>query len=340
MATETGRPAAPIGEDVAAAVDGLVNCAAYADGRKVGPVEIDDISEILRFPGQFVWIGLHEPTAPVLRKIQEEFALHDLAVEDALRAHQRPKAEEYADSLFVVLRTAQLRNDEIEFGETHVFVGPRYVVSVRHGPSAPYTDVRARCESTPQQLRKGPGFVLYALMDFIVDHYFPVLDALEERLEAAEERIFDGGFDRSTTSQIYGLKRDLVDLKRAVSPLVEVCNRLMRFDVGIIPEDVRVYFRDVYDHVVRINESIDMQRELLTTALEANLSLISVGQNEVTKKLAAWAAILAVPTMIAGIYGMNFRFMPELESPFGYPAVMAGMGAICAVVYWRFRRAG
>jgi magnesium transporter len=340
MATETDRPAAPIDEDVTAAVDGLVNCAAYADGRKLGPVEIDDISEILRFPGQFVWIGLHEPSEAVLRKIQGEFGLHDLAVEDALRAHQRPKVEEYGDSMFVVMRTAQLSGDTIEFGETHLFVGPRYLVSVRHGPSAPYTDVRARCETTPHQLRKGPGFVLYALMDFIVDHYFPVLDALEEHLEELEERIFDGGFDRQATGEIYALKRDLVGLKRAVSPLVEVCNRLLRFDVAIVPEDVRVYFRDVYDHVVRINESIDMLRELLTTALEANLSLISVGQNEVTKKLAAWAAILAVPTMIAGIYGMNFEYMPELHVVYGYPVVMAGMAAICGVVHWGFRRAG
>ena len=340
MATETDRQAAPLDEDVASAVDGLVNCAAYADGRKVGPVDVDDISEILRFPGQFVWIGLHEPTEPVLRKIQEEFGLHDLAVEDALRAHQRPKAEEYADSLFVVLRTAQLRDNEIEFGETHLFVGSRYVVSVRHGPSAPYTDVRARCESTPHQLRKGPGFVLYALMDFIVDHYFPVLDALEERLEKIEERIFGGSFDRQATGEIYGLKRDLVGLKRAVSPLLEVFNRLVRFDVGIVPEDVRVYFRDVYDHVVRINESIDTLRELLTTALEANLSLISVNQNEVTKKLAAWAAILAVPTMIAGVYGMNFEYMPDLHAAYGYPVAMVGMAAICGVVHWGFRRAG
>jgi len=340
MATDTDLPATPIDEDVSAAVDGLVNCAAYADGRKVGPVDVEDISEILRFPGQFVWIGLHEPTEAVLRKIQEEFGLHDLAVEDALRAHQRPKAEEYADSLFVVLRTAQLRDNEIEFGETHLFVGSRYVVSVRHGPSAPYTDVRARCESTPHLLRKGPGFVMYALMDFIVDHYFPVLDALEERLEKIEERIFGGSFDRQATGEIYGLKRDLVGLKRAVSPLLEVFNRLVRFDVGIVPEDVRVYFRDVYDHVVRINESIDTLRELLTTALEANLSLISVNQNEVTKKLAAWAAILAVPTMIAGVYGMNFEYMPELHVAYGYPVVMVAMAAICGVVHWGFRRAG
>ncbi|MCK6554172.1 magnesium/cobalt transporter CorA [Candidatus Binatia bacterium] len=321
-------------------MDTVVNCVAYADGRRVGKVDIDDISEILRFPGQFIWIGLHEPSEGTLRKIQEEFGLHDLAVEDALRAHQRPKLEEYGDSLFVVLRTALLENGAIGFGETHIFVGPQYLVTVRHGASLSYSEVRSRAESTPQLLRKGPGFVLYAVMDFVVDHYFPIVDALEDQLEDLEGEIFEETFERATMQRIYGLKRDLVAIKRAVSPLVEVCNRLVRFDVGIVHEDTRVYFRDVYDHVIRINESIDSQRELLTTALEANLSLVSVGQNEVTKKLAGWAAILAVPTMIAGIYGMNFRFMPELEWEYGYYAIMGFMFSACGFLYWWFKRAG
>ncbi|HVO24249.1 MAG TPA: magnesium/cobalt transporter CorA [Candidatus Margulisiibacteriota bacterium] len=318
----------------------VVNCVAYAaDGRKVGDVDVEDVSEILKFPGQFIWIGLHEPTEELLRRIQGEFGLHDLAVEDALRAHQRPKIEEYGTSLFVVLRTVQLEEGRIAFGETHVFVGAQYVISLRHGASLPYTDVRVRCEASPQLLRKGPGFVLYALMDFVVDNYFPVVDELEEKLESLEECIFGGGFNRESTEEIYALKRDLVGLKRAVSPLVEVCNRLVRFDVGLIPEDTRVYFRDVYDHVIRINETVDNLRELLTTALEANLSLISVAQNDVTKKLAAWAAILAVPTMIAGVYGMNFEFMPELHWGYGYPLTMGAMGAACGFLYWRFKRA-
>lgn len=320
-------------------MDTVVNCVAYADGRRIGAVDIDDISEILRFPGQFIWIGLHEPSEETVRKIQEEFGLHDLAVEDALRAHQRPKLEEYGDCLFVVLRTARLDGDAISFGETHIFVGPRYVVTVRHGASLPYSEVRTRAESTPQLLRKGPGFVLYALMDFVVDHYFPIVDDLEDHLEKLEEEIFDHTFGRDAMERIYDLKRDLVTLKRAVSPLVEVCNRLVRFDVTIVPEDTRVYFRDVYDHVIRINETIDTMRELLTTALEANLSLISVAQNDVTKRLAAWAAILAVPTMIAGIYGMNFHFMPELEWEYGYFVIMGLMFSTCGFLYWRFRRA-
>jgi magnesium transporter len=319
--------------------DTVVNCAAYADGRKVGTVDIEDISEILKFPGQFIWIGLHEPDDALLRTIQREFSLHDLAIEDALRAHQRPKLEEYDDSLFVVLRTARLRDGKAEFGETHIFVGPRYVVSIRHGASLSYAAVRARCESAPQLLRKGPGFVLYALMDFVVDHYFPIVDDLEDELEGLEEEIFGGTFTRATTERIYQLKRELVAVKRAVSPLVDVCNRLVRFDQALISEDVRLYFRDVYDHVVRINEAVDNLRELLTTALEANLSLISVRQNDVMKRLAAWAAIIAVPTMIAGVYGMNFEFIPELHWRLGYPWAIALMVGLCGLLYWRFKKA-
>lgn len=317
----------------------VVKCVAYADGRKTAEVAIPDISEILKSEDQFVWIGLREPDEALLRQIQEEFGLHDLAIEDALSAHQRPKLEEYGQSLFIVLRTAQWHDGSIAFGETHIFIGPRYLVSVRHGASLSYAEVRTRIETTPQLLRKGPGFVLYALMDFVVDHYFPIVDELEERLEGLEERIFAGGFNRQSTQEIYDLKRDLVALKRAVSPLIEICNRLIRFDVVLIPEDVRLYFRDVYDHVIRINEAVDSLRELLTSALEANLSLISVGQNEVMKKLAAWAAILAVPTMVAGIYGMNFEFMPELHWHYGYALIMSAMAGICGLLFWWFKRA-
>ncbi len=321
---------------------GIVNCAAYAGGRRVADVKIEDISEVLKEPDRFLWIGLHEPEEDLLRNVQEEFHLHDLAVEDALRAHQRPKLEIYGDSLFIVLRTAQLNREarRIDFGETHFFVGPRYIVSVRHGASLSYAEVRARCEATPHLLDKGPGFVLHALMDFIVDQYFPIVDALEDELQALEKEIFVEAFSRETTTRIYHLQRDLVEVKRAVSPLVDICNRLIRFDIALIPEDTRPYFRDVYDHVIRINEMVDTLRELLTTALEANLSLVAVAQNEVMKKLTGWAAIIAVPTMVAGIYGMNFKFMPELDWRFGYPLVMAVTFGICGLLYVRFKRAG
>jgi magnesium transporter len=321
---------------------GIVNSVAYAGGLRLGEVAIPDISEVLKQPGRFVWIGLHEPDAEVLTEVQGEFALHDLAIEDATLAHQRPKLERYGDSLFAVLRTAHLdrATGTIDFGETHLFVGSNYVVSIRHGASLPYVEVRSRCEASPDLLAKGPGFVLYALMDFVVDQYFPLVDAFEERLEELEDNIFRQTLTRETTERIYQLKRNLLEVKRAVAPLVDMCNRLVRTDNALIPEDARVYFRDVYDHAIRINEMIDTLRELLTTALEANLSLISVSQNEAMKRLAGWAAIIAVPTMIAGIYGMNFKFMPELDWILGYPVAMAAMLAACGFLYYRFKRSG
>jgi len=321
---------------------GLINSVAYADGRRIGEVAIADISDVLREPGRFVWVGLHEPEAEMLAEIQQEFSLHDLAVEDAAHAHQRPKLERYGNSIFVVLRTVHIdqATGGIDYGETHIFVGANYVVSVRHGGSLPYGDVRTRCEATPDLLIKGPGFVLYALMDFIVDQYFPLVDWFEDKLGELEDDIFRQTLTRETTQRIYQLKRDLLEVKRAVAPLVDICNRLVRTDVTLIPDDARVYFRDVYDHTIRINEMIDTVRELLTTALEANLSLISVAQNEAMKRLAGWAAIIAVPTMIAGIYGMNFKFMPELEWPFGYPVTMIVMVGACAFLNYKFKRSG
>lgn len=333
------EPAVSVQEPPSSHRDQVVACVAYAGGKRVGNVEIEDISEILRFEGQFIWIGLFEPGEELLRKIQEEFGLHELAVEDALSAHQRPKVEEYGDSLFVVLRTTRLVERSIEFGETHIFVGKRYVVTIRHGASSPYSPVRVRCESSPHHLRMGPGFVLYAVMDYVVDQYFPVIRELEETLEEIEEVVFRGTFGRDTTERIYELKRQLMRLKRNVSPLVDVCNRLVRFDLEIIPEETRPYFRDVYDHSIRINESVDLLREILSSALEANLSLISVNQNEVTKRLAAWAAIIAVPTMVAGIYGMNFQHMPELHWRYGYFLALGGMFGLCGALYAWFRKA-
>jgi magnesium transporter len=324
-------------------MSGVVNCVAYAHGRRVADVPLPEISDVLKQdPHSFIWIGLHEPDEPLLRQVQAEFGLHDLAIEDALVAHQRPKLERYDDSVFVVLRTARrdVEARRLEIGETHLFVGARHLVSIRHGSSVSYAAVRARAEANPALLAQGPAFVLYALMDFIVDNYFPVVEALEDELEALEDEIFSETFDRETTSRIYRLKRDLLELKRAVSPLVDICNRLIRADIEFIPDATRPYFRDVYDHVIRINEMIDTLRELLTTALEANLSLISVSQNDAMKRLAGWAAIFAVPTMIAGIYGMNFELMPELKWAWGYPLIMAVMLGACGFLYYKFKRSG
>lgn len=321
---------------------GIINCVAYCDGQRDKDVEIEEISEILKQPDRFVWIGLHEPTEEVLKDVQKEFCLHDLAIEDAHSAHQRPKIEMYGDSIFLVLRTARMNREErcIEFGETHIFVGARYIVSVRHGSSISYKDVRTRCETNPQLLKKGPSFSLYALMDSVVDQYFPIIDELEHELDAIEEKIFGGTIQRETTAQIYHLKREMLEVKRAILPLIDICNRLVRFDSPLIPEDTRLYFRDVYDHVIRINEMVDTLRELLTSALEANFSLTSIAQNEVARKFAGWAAIIAVPTMIAGIYGMNFRFMPEINWQFGYPLVLGITLGSCFLVYRHFKRSG
>ena len=320
---------------------GVVNCVQYADGRRVGDVEISEIGAVVKNPDSYIWIGLHEPGEDLLREVQQQLGLHDLAIEDAHRAHQRPKMEIYGESLFIVLRTAHLNASQgtIDLGETHFFVGSNYLVSIRHGFALSYAQVRERAESTPQLLSKGLGFVLYAVMDFVVDQYFPVMEELEDKLEAIEEKIFGESTNRETTGEMYELKRTLLEMKRAVSPLTEICNRLMRLDLPLIREDIRPYYRDVSDHVSRINERVDTMRELLSTVLDANLSLISVSQSEAMKKLAAWAAIIAVPTMVAGIYGMNFQFMPELHWRFGYPMILGLTIAICGYLFFRFKRA-
>jgi magnesium transporter len=319
----------------------IINCAAYTEGKRIADVSLSDVHDVLKKENQFVWIGLHEPSEDVLSRVQQEFKLHELAVEDAHLAHQRPKVEQYADSIFVVLRTAQMNTEHhIEFGETHFFAGTNFIVVVRHGSNVPYTEVRARCESTPELMKKGQGFVLYAVMDFIVDRYFPVVQELEQSLESIEAKIFKEKPSRETTEQIYDLKRELLEVKRAVSPLVDICNRLMRFDIKCISEETRPYFRDIYDHVIRINEMVDNTRELLNSAMEANFSLISISQSDVSKKFAGWAAIIAVPTMVAGFYGMNFKFMPELAWHYGYYAVVAVTLCICTTLYFFFRKSG
>ncbi len=320
----------------------VINCAAYSGGRRVANVEIDDISQVLKQPDKFVWIGLQEPSEAMLQQVQREFGLHDLAIEDAHRAHQRPKLETYGDSLFIVLRTAQMNHEQrcIDFGETHFFLGNNFFISVRHGSSLSYTEVRARCESTPHLLNKGPGFALYAVMDSIVDQYFPIIDALEDELEVLEEEIFGEESGKETTAQIYHLKRELLRVKRAVSPLIDICNRLMRLNPELIPESIQPYFRDIYDHAIRINDMVDNERELLNTVLEANFSLISQSQSDVSKKFAGWAAIIAVPTMIAGFYGMNFTFMPGLDWRYGFIAVLLLIIGSAISLYLLFRRSG
>lgn len=319
----------------------MVNSAAYHNGVRVADVPIADLGDAWNHSDRFLWVGLYEPSEQVLSHIQQAFGLHDLAIEDAHSAHQRPKLEVYGDSMFLVIRTVRLSNSEerrIEFGETHVFFGPRYVITVRHGSFQSHVGLRARCESKPDLLAAGEGFVLHALMDFIVDQYFPVIDALEAELDELEEHIFSGKFVRSVTARIYHLQRDLLAIKQAVTPLIDVSSHLTRMNSKLIPPDSRPYFQDVHDHVIRIAGLIDNLQQLSHTALESNLALISVAQNDDTKRLASWAAILAVPTMIAGLYGMNFKHMPETEWSLGYPLALAVMLLTCVLLYRWFRK--
>jgi magnesium transporter len=318
----------------------IVNCSVYREGTKMSDIDLKDISSELTQPGHFVWIGLHDPDHEMLLTVQRQFGLHDLAIEDALHAHQRPKLEAYGSTLFIVLRTALMKDHRLEMGETHFFVGANFLITVRHGSSKTYTEVRSRCESSPNLLKKGPGFALYAVMDAIVDQYFPLIDELEEELANLEEKIFHEELRRETTESVYHLKRELMVAKQAVSPLIDICNRLTRFDLQMIDEETRPYFRDVYDHAIRINEMIDNQRELISTAMETNFSLISISQSEVSKRFAGWAALIGVPTMVVGIYGMNFRFMPELEFRYAYPLIMAITFGFCGFLYYRFKRSG
>jgi magnesium transporter len=319
----------------------IINCVTYSQGHRVADVELNNVHEALKETNQFVWIGLHEPSEAVLGQVQKEFELHDLAVEDAHIPHQRSKIEMYGNSIFIVLRTAQINQARhIEFGETHFFVGTNFIVTVRHGSSVSYADVRTRCENTPHLLSKGQGFALYAVMDFIVDKYFPVVDELEQNLEAIEDKIFKEKPTRETTEQIYMLKRELLEVKRAVSPLIDICNRLKGFGISCISDEMGPYFRDIYDNVIRINEIIDSTRELLNAALEANFSMISISQNDVSKKFAGWAAIIAVPTMVTGFYGMNFKFIPEVEWEFGFYAVILFTVGSCTLLYYFFRKSG
>jgi len=317
----------------------VINCVSYDGGLRHAEVDLAQA----RCPdkdGAFIWVGLHEPDKELLRTVQQRFNLHDLAIEDALLAHQRPKLEIYGESIFVALRTAQLVDKKIQFGETHIFAGPAYVVTVRHGSTTGYREVRARAESAPKMLAKGESFVVYSIIDFIVDNYFPVLHEMEAEADALEEEVFSHRSDPTDVERIYELRHELLLLRRAVQPLQEVCNRIMRYDVPLIDHAMNDYFRDIQDHVIRVVEGIDNLRDLLNAALEANLLLVSLAQNQVTKTLTGWAAILSIPLAIASIYGMNFKWMPELEQPYGYPTVMALMIAICGYLFYRFRRAG
>jgi magnesium transporter len=319
----------------------LVNCVAYEAGRKLADIDKREISEYLKRPGCFVWVALFNATEEELEEMREEFGLHELAVEDARHGHQRPKIEEYGDSLFIVLRTIEVAGDDLKLGEIDIFAGPNYVLSVRHGTERGFKDVRARTEREPELLRHGSGYVLYALMDAVVDRYFPVLEAVETELETAEEQLFAAvAAPRANIEALYYVKQKLTTLKHATGPLLEYAGKLYGGRVPQVCSGLSEYFRDINDHLVRLNQSIDSARDTVTTAIQVNLGMISIGDMEVTKRLAAYAALVAVPTMIAGVYGMNFEQMPELKWVYGYPFAIALMVAIDTWLFFRFRKAG
>lgn len=319
---------------------GLVASGVYAAGSRVAAIPVDEAGRWLNQPDHVVWIGLLEPTDALLRRVQAQFGLHDLAIQDAGRAHQRPKLEQYGDALFVVARTAQMADGRIAFGETHLFVGRGYIVSVRHGASISYAAVRERCEAFPKTLSHGESYILYAILDFIVDNYRPVLDTIRTEAEALEDAVLKVMPKRAEIERLYGLRRDLLRLRGAIVPLVEVCRELEHAETMAADAAMGPLFRDVTDHVRRMQEEIDALREVLAFAFEASLMMGQAQQTAITRSLAAWAAILAVPTAVAGLYGMNFEHMPELKWRYGYFGVLAFIAAACGALFWRFRRNG
>lgn len=317
----------------------LINCVAYQNGRKLADISIADISSYIARPDCFVWVGLKDPQPTELNAMRNEFGLHELAVEDAQHGHQRPKIEEYNGSLFVVLHLIELQNDELNVGEMAIFAGTKYVLSVRSRAERGFTDVRARCEREPELLRHGAGYVLYALMDGVVDRYFPVLDSIESAIEDIEELIFADQPTREHIEALYSAKRKLTVLKHATEPLLEATAKLFGGRVPQLCIALQDYFRDVYDHLLRLNQAIDSLRDMVNTGISVTISLISIQEHAVTKRLASYGALVAVPTLIAGVYGMNFHNMPELNWIWGYPLALLLMSGIDIYLFYRFRQA-
>jgi magnesium transporter len=320
----------------------IVDSAVYEGGRRRdGQVDVADARRACDERGSFAWIGLFEPTEQEFDAVTREFDLHELAVEDAIKAHQRPKLEVYGDSLFLVLRTARYLDEEetVEFGEVLLFVGESFLISVRHGAASDLHDVRTTIEANPALLGRGPSAALHAIVDRVVDDYEPVMVGIEDDVEEVEAEVFSSA-RTNPAERIYELKRETISFHRAVAPLIEPLRKLTEGGVPAIHEDVRAYFGDVLDHAVRTAERANALREILTSALEANLAQVGARQNDDVRRISAWVAILAVPTMLAGIYGMNFEHMPELEWEFGYPLVTGVMLLVCTLIHRAFKRSG
>ena len=321
----------------------IVDCAVYEEGRRRdGQLPVKEAFEAGREPDAFVWIGLFEPTEDEFDSVRREFHLHELAVEDAIHAHQRPKLEIYGETIFIVLKTARYVDDEevVEFGEILIFIGEDFIITVRHGEATDLHPVRLDVETRPDLLRCGPGAVLHAIVDRVVDDYSPAIEGLAQDIEEVETEVFATGPGHNPAERIYGLKREVLEFIRAAGPLVEPVDRLSKGHYELIHPEVRAYFRDVNDHLIRVHEQLESFSDLLTSSLQANLAQVTVRQNSDMRKISAWIAIVAVPTMIAGVYGMNFEHMPELRWTFGYPLVLAVMLLFCAGLYRYFKKVG
>ncbi|MFT3849610.1 MAG: magnesium and cobalt transport protein CorA [Propionivibrio sp.] len=318
----------------------LVNCIAYKDGSRLADLSIEDISDYLERDDCFVWVALRDATEAELDQMKEEFGLHELAVEDARHGHQRPKIEEYGDSVFAVMHQLEEEGDDYSLGEINVFVGHNYVLSVRNHSRQHFLGVRERCERKPQLLQHGSGFVFYALMDAVVNRYFPIMDRLESELDEIEGQIFAKGSARRNIERLYVLKRKITQLRHAVAPLMEAVGKLFGPHGPQVCANSRDYFRDVHDHLYRINSSLESIRETIGMAIQVNLSMVAIEDSEVSKKLAAWGGIFAIATAFAGIWGMNFKAMPELDWTYGYPTALLAISGACALLYRRFKRAG
>jgi magnesium transporter len=319
----------------------IVDCAVYQNGcRRPGKLQLSDAYEAGRKPGAFVWIGLHEPSPEEFESVRREFDLHPLAVEDAIKAHQRPKLEVYGDSLFVVLKPARYvdSTEVLDFGEILLFVGDGFVVTVRHGQTSALADVRRRMEREPELLRCGPTGVLYGITDHVVDGYLAAVAGVDEDIRQIEHQVFSS--NGGSPERINNLQREVLAFHRATSPLIDPLGRLASGRQRLVPAEMREYFRDVYDHAQRVVEQVNGFQNLLANALQANSTLVTLRQNADMRKISAWVAIIAVPTMVAGIYGMNFDHMPELRWTFGYPLALSVMAVACLTLYRLFRRSG
>ncbi len=318
----------------------IVAARLYRDGRFAADIDLSKPIPHFDKPGDFVWIGLHEPDDGALKRIQEHFGLHAMAVEDALDPKHLPKLEAYGDHLFMVARTAQLDGDKINYGNTAIFVGRQFIITVRHGSDRTHSPLRKQLEATPWLLKHGSDYVLHAILDYIVDGYFPVLDVLEENVLAMEDHAIDTFLNRAETARLFTVRRELFKLARILGSMEDLANQFLNLHLPQVDKEVHPYFQDLLDHIRRLTYRVSGLRDTLTSVIETSGLLEQQRQGAITRQLAAWAAILAVPTAIAGIYGMNFDFMPETHWEYGYFVVVGVMATVCLALYVRFKRAG